>query len=414
MTARAAGWGAWICCGVSVGLQLTGLVFSSLAQDIAPLGEAAAGVALVITLVVGALIASRYPGNAVGWLFCGAGFLLALTAAAYGYADFALTGARERPGGVAAAWLSSWIFLPAVLGTPPLLFLLFPDGRPVGRRWRLAVLVTVVALVCQALGAALRPGELVESPAPGLTNPVGVDARGAGLVAVLEQAGWVLGLVSVVAAATSLVLRYRRSSGHQRLQLRWLASSGVLFLASSLVSAVLYQTPWSNVGDLLLIAAFCAIPVAAGAAMLRHRLYDIDVVINRALVYGGLTATLLAVYLGSVLVLQQVLSPMTDASDLAVAASTLGAAAVFRPARARIQAGVDRRFYRSRYDAARTQQAFGSRLQHELDLEAVGADLRTVVRDTVQPAHVALWLRSPAAEPVVTVPGRVTPRKVPS
>ena len=391
MTRRSSTRLAWSLCAVTFALQVVGWALIPLVEDFTPAFDLVSGAALVVLPVVGALVASRQPGNAIGWLFCGAGLLLALAGATYSYAAYALMVRPELPGGLAAAWLTSWVFLPAVFGVPPLLFLLFPDGRPLTRRWRAAIVLTVTGLTCQAVGAALAPGVLEDSPVAGTENPVGVTGP---LVATGELAGWTLGLLGVALGAWSLVLRYRRARGEERLQLRWVAFSAIVFVLACLVSAVLFQTRFAAVGQLLVVVGFFTIPAAAGIAILRHRLYDIDVVINRTLVYGGLTATLAGVYLGSVLVLQLVLSPLTDQSDLAVATSTLGVAALFRPARARIQAGVDRRFYRRRYDAARTLESFGTRLRHELDLEAVGADLRAAVRETVQPAHVSLWLRS--------------------
>ncbi len=391
MSRRAATWLAWTVFGVVVVLQALGMALTVVSDDITPVFDLASSSALVVLPLVGALIASRRPGNAIGWLFCGAGLLLAVAGATYGYAAYALVVDPGLPGAVASAWLTSWIFLPAVFGIPSLLFLLFPDGRPLSPHWWPAVVLTVVGLTCQAAAAALAAGPMEDAPVPGVVNPVGVSGS---LVTVLELAGWTLALGAIVLATFSLVLRYRRSGGYERLQLRWVAFSAVLFGVACLGSAVLFQTEFATWGQLLVLVAFNTIPVAAGVAILRHRLYGIDVVINRTLVYGSLSATLLAVYLGSVLVLQLLLRPLTDRSDLAVAVSTLGVAALFGPARRRIQSAVDRRFYRSRYDATRTLEAFADRLRHELDLEAVAVDLRAAVRDTVQPAHVSLWLRS--------------------
>ncbi len=391
MTRRTAAWLAWSLCAGALVLQILGWVFTYTNDDITPAFDIASGVALVVLPVVGAQIASQRPGNAIGWLFCAAGLLLAVAGATYGYAAYALTADPELPGGVVTAWLTSWIFLPAIFGMPPLLFLLFPNGRTMSRRWTFAVVVTLTGLLCMSGGAAFAPGPLEDSPVPGVENPVGINS--ASTVDGILLVGFMLVLVGVVLGTWSLVLRYRRARGTERLQLRWLAFSAVLFLLACLISSALYQTRFVGAGQLLIIVAFSTIPVAAGIAILRHRLYDIDVVINRTLVYGSLTATLAGVYLGLVLLLQLVLNPLTENSDLAVAGSTLAVAALFRPARKRFQSIVDRRFYRNRYDAARTLDSFAGRLRHELDLEAVGADLRAAVTETVQPDHVSLWLR---------------------
>lgn len=392
MTGRMSARLAWALCGTAIVLQALGWSLSAVQDDITPAFDLASGAALLVLPVVGALIASKHPGNAIGWLFCGAGTLLSLAGATYGYAAYALAAEPKLPGGVLSAWLASWIFLPAVFGIPPLLFLLFPDGRPLTARWRLAVALSALGLVCQSAGAAFRPGLLVDSPVPGIENPVGIDL--AGVVGVIEVIGWVAALGGIVLATWSLVRRYRLARGDERLQLRWFAFSAVLFVVACVISTGLFQTRFAAAGQVLVVVAFSTIPAAAGMAILRHRLYDIDLVINRTLVYAVLSATLVATYLASVLVFRLLLSPLTGDSNLAVAGSTLAVAALFRPARARIQGAVDRRFYRARYDAARTLEAFNATLRTELNLEALATDLRRVVADTMQPAHVRLWLRS--------------------
>ena len=375
---------AWTLCAVSVAMLVAGAVLTVAAGDVTPAFDLVVTVALVTFPVVGALVASRRPGNAIGWLFCAAGVLFAAASLADGYATYAF--AEGLPGRTWAAWLGSWLFLPPLFGTPPLLFLLFPDGRPLSRAWRAAVWLAAAAIALQGAGAALLEGELVDAPVEGLANPAGV--AGADL---FEGAGWALTLVSLLLATTSLTLRFRRARGAERLQLKWFASAAVLFALSCIAAGVIWASEerLPTGGQLLVLTAYAAIPVAAAIAILRHRLYDIDLVIRRTLVYAALTATLAAAYLGTVLLIGLAVGE----SDLAIAASTLAVAALFRPARERIQAGVDRRFYRRRYDAARTLEAFGARLRDQIDLEALGADLGTVVRDTVQPAHVSLWLR---------------------
>jgi hypothetical protein len=203
-------------------------------------------------------------------------------------------------------------------------------------------------------------------------------------------------ILSFVGGVAALIARYRRAGSHDRVQLRWVAFGGAVFLAVYVVtlplnSIVGEQTTAGTAITAVAQVAFAALPISIGYAVLRYRLYDIDTVVNRALVYAALTAALAGAYLGSVLLLQLVLSP---SSDLAVAASTLAVAALFRPARARIQQAVDRRFYRRKYDAVRTVEAFSGRLRDEVDLETLNSELSSVVRDTLQPAHVSVWLRA--------------------
>jgi hypothetical protein len=391
-TIRLLARGSW---AVAVLLGLATTLVLLLAGDVQPGQTAAFDVVLAVALLtyptVGVVIASRRPGNAIGWLFCAVGVPYALAAFSYAYATYALLTAPGFPGGDIAAWLSAWVQFPPLFGAPALLFLLFPDGRLLGPRWRGAVWLTGVAMVGFAAAPALRPGPMPDAAVKGTVNPLGIDGAGAFLDTVGNAAG-AAALLAIVLGTVSLALRFRRSRGTERLQLKWFVSAAVLFAVACLAGFLVFAQNDVLFG-LVVISAFAAIPVAAGMAILRYRLYDIDVVINRALVYGALTATLAGAYLGSVLLLQVVLQPLTADSGLAIAASTLAVAALFRPARARIQAAVDRRFYRRRYDAARTLDAFGSRLRDELDLEALGADLRSVVRETVQPAHVSLWLR---------------------
>jgi hypothetical protein len=354
---------------------------------------------------VGALIAARKPGNAIGWLLLVIGNLLALGA----LVDATLL-LEDAPARAFAAWLSDWTWYVWLTLAGVFLPLLFPTGRPLSPRWRRVVWLGVAALALSLAGNAFQPGRLDVDSAVPVDNPFGI-AGVEGLMDVLARAGDVLAGIAFVLAAASLVVRFRRSRGVERQQLKWFAYVGLLAatgLGVAMMQVLFGTQPGEDGGgttlDILgavgwftaLGAIVIGIPVATGMAILRHRLYDIDVVINRTLVYGALTATLLLSYLGLVLLLQLALGPLTEDNGLAIAGSTLGVAALFRPARARIQQLVDRRFYRSKYDAAHTIERFGARVRDEVELDSLSAELRAVVADTMQPAHVSLWLREAA------------------
>jgi hypothetical protein len=269
-----------------------------------------------------------------------------------------------------------------------------PDGALPSARWRWFSRVSLFLIAVSLIGMIAQPGRVNDFP--GTSNPAHMSW------AEPLSAAFLLVIACFFGAIGSLVVRYRRAGPHDRAQLRWIAFGGAVFLAVYAVTLAVLGLVGENstAGDVVTVFAqmgFGALPIAIGYAIMKHHLYDIDVVINRTLVYGVLTATLAGIYVGSVLLLQLILSGLTKDSGLAVAASTLAVAALFRPARAWIQRAVDRRFYRRKYDAARTLERFGNHLRDELDLDALGGALRGVVAETMQPAHMSLWLRVPKA-----------------
>jgi len=288
------------------------------------------------------------------------------------------------------------------------LILLFPDGKLPSRRWRPLAWLSGVVMVLASLVITFGPGPLEGHP--GVRNPLGLEALGHPWVATAVFIVLLLLPLSMVASALSLVLRYRRSKGEEREQIKWIAFAAsvvVIVYLIAMVGSLFFPLGWGGAGTPLwlgllqqaALVSFTAVPIAVGFAVLKYRLYDIDIVINRTLVYGTLTITLVTLYFGGIVVLQRIFVTLTgQQSTLAVVASTLAIAALSVPLRRRVQGFVDRRFYRRKYDARKTLQAFSAKLRDETDLEALNNDLVGVVRETMQPAHVSLWLR-PATAP---------------
>jgi hypothetical protein len=345
-------------------------------------------IALVFS-VVGALIASRHPDNAIGWLFLWAGLAAGIGFLASSYAGY-FVDSRDGPAllGKTAAWYGDLSWIPWILVPSTFLLLLFPTGRLLSRRWRPVAWCAALGIAGDFVTESLHAGRI--SDYPQLTNPYGVESS---VLDPLSGLALLLVAVGIAGSSASLIVRFRRARGEQRQQIKWLAFAGAVAGACVIVFTALYDVVGEDVANAAIMLSVMGLPVAAGVAILRYRLYDIDVVINRTLVYGALSATLAAAYLGSVLLLQLVLSGVTESSGLAVAASTLAVAALFRPARRRIQEVVDRRFYRRKYNAQRTLEEFAARLRDQVELSALTVELGAVVRETLQPAHVSLWLR---------------------
>jgi hypothetical protein len=386
--------------GVSVALSSLGIVVLVLSAS-TPIPSrfgfrGSDAILAVVLATVGALIAVRRPHNPVGWLFGAAGLIFAATAFAAEYRVYAvLTRRGSLPLGPEAAWVADWSWS-LLLGVITGLFLLFPDGRLLSGRWRPLLWLTGLSTAVMAVGLALEPGPLDEFRV--VRNPFGVEV---GPVVDLIGSVGILGLVlCLLAAGLSLMLRLRRGRGVQRQQLKWVAYAAAVAAtvqAGSIMYFVVFRTS-PMVLAVLVIAALAAIPVAACIAILKYRLYDIDRLINRTLVYGLLTALLAGVYAGAVLVLGQVFGGVTaDPPSWAVAGATLAVAALFQPARQRIQQVVDRRFNRRKYNTAQTIEAFSARLRDHVDLDTLAAELLAVVDQTMQPTAASLWLR-PSAE----------------
>jgi hypothetical protein len=362
-------------------------------------------VALIVVFpLTGAVILRSQPRNRIGWLLeaIGAVWLVGAFTQVYVALDLVL-GAGSLPGTGVAAAVNGTTWAPGLGLTGTFLFLLFPDGRLPSPRWRPVAWLAATTVCLLTVSLLLTPGPMTESPDPTRINPLGWESAEKGLdLAVTVFV--VLLPACILLSVVALGVRFRRSKGVRRLQLKWLAAAGSVVAATFLAAIVLPMVvdaldpgdsppPWLDIVDSLSLLSFMLLPLAIGVAVLRHRLYDIDLVIKRTLVYGLLTATLVGVYLGSVLLLQYLLSPLTEQSELAVAGSTLAVAGVFGPARRRIQRTVDRRFNRNRYDPTVVVDDFAARLRHELDVDAVGDQLRAVVDRTLEPEGLSLWFR---------------------
>ena len=413
---RAAAWLAWSLAALSVTMLVANVVLYFLAPSVQPtsnwgtvgtVSDMLVFVSFLAFPVVGALIASRHPRNPVGWICLAEGLLWMLLDTFEYYGTYGVTQPGSVPFPEAVAALNNWLWVPAVGLVGTYLILLFPDGRLPSKRWRPLALISGAVIVLLGISGFLAPGPLENLG--GVRNPFGLE--GHPWIAYAGYAVLPLLPVCMLASAASLVMRYRHSGGEVRQQIKWIAfagsAMGILYLGimSTGILAWLLSAPgtpsdlgtrslWGALLEDAGVLSFAGIPVAIGFAVSKYRLYDIDLLINRTLVYGALTTALIAVYVGSIVVLQGLLRALIgQESQLAIVASTLAVAALFNPLRHRIQAFIDRRFYRSKYDARKTLESFSSTLRDETDLEALSEDLVGVVRETMRPEHASLWLR---------------------
>jgi len=413
MRQRAAAWLAWSLVTISVALLLGGIALDLVTRSTVPElpfgGETEDGslVADLVTLltfsVVGAIIASRHPRNTIGWLFCSVGVTIGLNSFVGNYAEFWLaSGFGTSSLGETAAWFSSWLWTLLVYAPASLLLLLFPDGRLPSPRWRPVAWGVALGTAGGVVGNALKAGPLVDFPQ--IANPYGVEGPIVGMVGIV---GSIVAAGSMVASVVSLIVRLRRARSEQREQIKWLAYGGAVVVSGVCVGVLII--PESVPASIVVMSvSLLGLPVFTGIAIVKHRLYDIEVVINLTLVYAILSATLGVVYFGGIVLLQRVFAGLTGQEklpQLAIVVSTLAIAALFNPLRRRVQAFVDRRFYRRKYDAAKILEAFSTRLRSETDLDALNSALVGVVRETMQPEHVSLWLRPD------TTPGEQTDRR---
>jgi hypothetical protein len=386
-TAARLAW--WLCAGCVIGA--CGLVVLQVLNSAAGLGSAPLLAALLAFAVVGGLVASRQPRNPVGWLLLAVAVCMTVQLVGESYARYALiTAPGSLLDGLYAAWVQ-WIWFGVVAILAIFLPLYFPTGRLLSPRWRPFVWAGIAYLSLAVIGNALQPGpqEWLAGLKP-MRNPV-VFLPSAKPLLDLLLALSALGLLpGICGAIAALVVRFRRSRGIERQQLKWFTYAAALAPLPFLVYEVV-----PGVFQLLLALILPLVPISVGIAILRYRLYEIDRIINRTLVYGLLTAILGLCYVAGSLLFVLVAGVGADPPSWLVAAATLAAAAVFRPARRRIQAAVDRRFNRRRYNAAKTIEAFSARLRDELDLDTLSAELLAVVDQTVEPTRASLWLRPP-------------------
>jgi hypothetical protein len=388
VTARTAARLAWSLCAACVA-GIGGLLVLKVLNGAADLRSAPLVAAPLAFSVVGALVASRQQRNPVGWQLLAVGLLLTANLLGETYARYALiTAPGSLPGGQYGTWLG-WTYAPTVAILAIFLPLYFPTGRLLSPRWRPVVWSGIGFLAFAVAGNALWPGP--QPPLPGLDpvpNPVVFLPQATPLFELFRNLAGLCLLPGIAGAIAALVVRFRRSRGIERQQLKWFTYAAAL----APVPGFVYEAAPSIFG-LLRTLILPLVPISIGVAILRYRLYEIDRILNRTLVYGLLTAVLGLCYAAGSLVFVLVSGTGADPPSWLVAAATLAAAAIFRPARRRIQAAVDRRFNRRKYNAAQTIQAFSSRLRDQIDLDTLSTELLAVVDQTMEPTRVWLWLR---------------------
>jgi hypothetical protein len=396
MSVRVATRLAWSLCAITLVLTALGVVLLGLNYsdpEVNVYGFWLENTILPINFsIIGAVIASRLPANALGWLFCAAACIAAVAHFCGEYAIYALlVQPGTLPAGNALAWVTCWVWV-LFIGCLVLSLMLFPDGWLPGRRWRWLVWLTLLLTSFATLWQAFTPGVVLSLGS--IRNPLGIE----GLPKANEPVQAIMFALMFVAVASSLFVRLRRARGIVRQQIKWPAYTAAMAATGSILTYTIAEATGAQwiewTGFVILIVALVSFPLSIGIAIVRYRLYEIDLIINRTLVYGSLTAMLVALYFDLIIVLQSLFVLLAgQQSTLAVVASTLLIAALFTPLRRRIQSFIDRSFYRRKYDAARTLEGFSMKLRSETDLEALTDDLVGVVRETVQPTHVSLWLR---------------------
>jgi hypothetical protein len=392
MSAHTAARLAWSLCTLAIVLVAFVVVFAVFYQD--NLRDLAFLLGVVSNAIVGAVLTSHRPRNPVGWFFVFSAASFAVTEAMFRYAVYGLViDPGSLPLARAMAWPPTWLWVPGVAMVLVFVPLYFPNGRLLSPSWRPVLWLTIFLSVVTAVFWAFSPAKV--NDAWDISNPLGLAA--------LRPANGALEVVMAVllfSSLVSLVVRFRRSQGREHQQMKWITyAAGTMFTIVVLVSVldlIAANSALAKVANPLTGAMFAGVPVAVGIAVLRYRLYEIDRIINRTLVYGSLTVMLALIYFGGVTATEAIFRTLTDqekSPQLVVVASTLVIAALFNPLRRRIQSFIDRRFYRRKYDVAKTLEAYSARLRDETDLEALNGELLAVTRDTVQPARVSLWLR---------------------
>jgi hypothetical protein len=381
---------AKLCAGLTAILLVVGTVFSVLSRDTSGLADFAWAAPLIILLVcLGLLITAHEPENRIGPGMCVLAALLSIGGLGDTYFRFETDGGGRLAGNEMGAWLTSWLTLAAILLPITVFFLICPDGKLPSTRWRPVLIFEVLTIGILAFTDAFAAGPL--EGFPDVDNPMALAVIGPAL-GIVQYLAYLLLIPAVGLSGAALIHRFRRSHGRERQQLKWLAFAAVaafLVFVLSWPASILIHNIW----DITPLIVFSFLPVATGIAILRHQLYDIDRILNRTLVYALLSACLGALYLGVVVGLQALLSSVAGGSDLAIVITTLLVAALFLPARRRVQEMVDRRFNRRTYDAARTIDAFSARLRQQIDLDTLRYELLAVTEETMQPSRASVWLR---------------------